>query len=383
MKTEIEKQNFIDKIAKKLFAYEDERKKRIVGLLIKQIITLAIVYATCKGAIIWAENHTVISVFCAFIALFSGIVFFCNFSDDNKEFKTYLKKKCKRQILKEFGLSTISGECFTDETLKKSNLFSIYSYQEYDDVIEGCYNEVNYTIAETKLVVQNRKNEFDVFKGVVISFKSNKKILAETLVTSKGDKHIRNYPPCSSAILIVVPFLLLFPTLISIYFLFRVGESFKSIGGDFSAIPNHNLFWQSLFLPNILNFLLPLVIILGVGIPLFYQMKKMQKVKLEDVDFDKHFSVYTKDQVEARYLLTPTFMERLKHLETSFGTKGIKCSFFDDCIMFAISSKKDLFELGSLYKSLKSKKSVEEFYNEIQSVQNMIDYLKLNEKTGL
>lgn len=383
MKTEIEKQNFIDKIAKKLSAYEGERKKRIVKLIVKQLIALAIVYATCKGAIIWAENHTVISVFCAFIALFSGIVFFCNFSDDNKEFKTYLKKKCKRQILEEFGLSTISGECFTDETLKKSNLFSIYSYQEYDDVIEGCYNEVNYTIAETKLVVQNRKNEFDVFKGVVISFKSNKKILAETLVTSKGDKHIRNYPPCSSAILIVVPFLLLFPTLISIYFLFRVGESFKSIGGDFSAIPNHNLFWQSLFLPNILNFLLPLVIILGVGIPLFYQMKKMQKVKLEDVGFDKQFSVYTKDQVEARYLLTPTFMERLKHLETSFGTRGIKCSFFDDCIMFAISSKKDLFELGSLYKSLKSKKSVEEFYNEIQSVQNMIDYLKLNEKTGL
>ena len=383
MKTEIEKQNFIDKIAKKLSAYEGERKKRIVKLIVKQLIALAIVYATCKGAIIWAENHTFISIFCSFITLLSAIAFFCNFSDDNKEFKTYLKKKCKRQILKEFGLSTISGECFTDETLKKSNLFSIYSYQEYDDVIEGCYNEVNYTIAETKLVVQNRKNEFDVFKGVVISFKSNKKILAETLVTSKGDKHIRNYPPCSSAILIVVPFLLLFPTLISIYFLFRVGESFKSIGGDFSAIPNYNLFWQSLFLPNLFNFIVPLVIILGVGIPLFYQMKKMQNVKLEDVGFDKQFSVYTKDQVEARYLLTPTFMERLKHLETSFGTRGIKCSFFDDCIMFAISSKKDLFELGSLYKSLKSKKSVEEFYNEIQSVQNMIDYLKLNEKTGL
>lgn len=383
MKTEIEKQNFIDKIAKKLFAYEDERKKRILGLIIKQIIALAIAYATFKLTMMWLENHTYISVFCSFISIISVIAFFCNFSDDNKEFKKFLKKKCMRQILKEFGLTTMDGECFSDETLKKSNLFPLYSYQEHDDVIEGCYNEVNYTIAETKLVVKNRKNEYDVFKGVVISFKSNKKILAETLVTSKGDNNIRNYPPSSRAILILVPFLLLFPILISIYFLFSVGESFKSIGGDFSAIPNYNLFWQSLFLPNILNFLLPLVIILGVGIPLFYQMKKMQKVKLEDVDFDKHFSVYTKDQVEARYLLTPTFMERLKHLETSFGTKGIKCSFFDDCIMFAISSKKDLFELGSLYKSLKSKKSVEEFYNEIQSVQNMIDYLKLNEKTGL
>ena len=38
---------------------------------------------------------------------------------------------------------------------------------------------------------------------------------------------------------------------------------------------------------------------------------------------------------------------------------------------------------GIITGSEKSKKSVEEFYNEIQSVQNMIDYLKLNEKTGL
>ena len=36
MKTEIEKQNFIDKIAKKLSAYEGERKKRIVKLIVKQ-----------------------------------------------------------------------------------------------------------------------------------------------------------------------------------------------------------------------------------------------------------------------------------------------------------------------------------------------------------
>ena len=34
-------------------------------------------------------------------------------------------------------------------------------------------------------------------------------------------------------------------------------------------------------------------------------------------------------------------------------------------------------------KTVKEKYTKEEFYNEIQSVQNMIDYLKLNEKTGL
>ncbi len=51
--------------------------------------------------------------------------------------------------------------------------------------------------------------------------------------------------------------------------------------------------------------------------------------------------------------------------------------------MFAIPTKKDLFELGSLYHSLKSQKQIEEFYNELESIQQMIDHFKLNENTGL
>ena len=44
----------------------------------------------------------------------------------------------------------------------------------------------------------------------------------------------------------------------------------------------------------------------------YIEKEKLQDVKLEDISFDKRFNVYTKDQVEARYLTTPTFMERLK-----------------------------------------------------------------------
>ena len=46
----------------------------------------------------------------------------------------------------------------------------------------------------------------------------------------------------------------------------------------------------------------------------YIEKEKLQDVKLEDISFDKRFNVYTKDQVEARYLTTPTFMERLKNL---------------------------------------------------------------------
>ena len=63
--------------------------------------------------------------------------------------------------------------------------------------------------------------------------------------------------------------------------------------------------------------------------------------------------------------------------------RKLKCSFFDDKIMFAIPVKKDLFELGSLFRTLSSNKPVEAFYEEINSIHQMIEHLKLNEKTGL
>ena len=109
----------------------------------------------------------------------------------------------------------------------------------------------------------------------------------------------------------------------------------------------------------------------------------MQEAKFEDIDFDNRFNVYTKDQVEARYLLTPSFMERLKSVETSFGTKGIKCSFFEDTIMLAIPTNKDLFELGSLYCPIQKSKEIAKTYDQIKSIQNMIKHFKLNEKAWL
>ena len=51
--------------------------------------------------------------------------------------------------------------------------------------------------------------------------------------------------------------------------------------------------------------------------------------------------------------------------------------------MIAISTDRDLFEIGSLYKSLEDTESINSFFNEIYSILELIDYFKLNEKTGL
>lgn len=384
MEEKEDKQKFIDRISTKLLSLESERKNRILKLIFKQIAVLVIFYLTLKGVLFFCEDHTYISVACGVIAFFSGAIFFCNFSDDDKNFKKFLKQRVKSQIVRNFNLKTIKGKAFTDEFLKKSNLFSVYTYQETDDVIQGCYNEVDYTIAETKLVAKGNKNEFDVFKGVIISFKSNKVITAETLITTKGDNSIRNYPPNSKSVISYLIVCCFFIPMIYIgYAIYAKVKYFNKSGMSITNLMTTHSPLPHIWFLTIWDLVFPVIIILSIALVVYYKKKKMQNVKLEDLTFDRKFNVYTQDQIEARYLLTPAFMERLKSLETSFGTKNIKCSFFEDNIMFAISTNKDLFELGSLYKSLKSKISIEEFYNEIHSIQEMINHLKLDEKLGL
>ena len=106
-------------------------------------------------------------------------------------------------------------------------------------------------------------------------------------------------------------------------------------------------------------------------------------MKLEDPKFAKRFNVYSSDQVEARYLVTSSFMERFQNLNTVFGAKKAKCSFYDDKIMFAISTNKNLFEVGSIWRSLEDPKSINQLFDELYAVYQMIDYFKLDQKIGL
>lgn len=58
-------------------------------------------------------------------------------------------------------------------------------------------------------------------------------------------------------------------------------------------------------------------------------------VKLEDPRFSQHFRVYSSDQVEARYILTPRLMERLMELLVSLGC--IELSFIGSWVNIAAS----------------------------------------------
>ena len=109
----------------------------------------------------------------------------------------------------------------------------------------------------------------------------------------------------------------------------------------------------------------------------------LKKVKLEDPNFEKMFEVYSDDQVEARYLLTVTFIERLKELVENFGGKSIQCCFYNNKLLMMIPIEKDMFEPGSIYEAEDFIDDSKSLLKELSLIFNIIDTLKLNMKINL
>ena len=112
-------------------------------------------------------------------------------------------------------------------------------------------------------------------------------------------------------------------------------------------------------------------------------VKGLSHTVLEDVAFEKNFDVFTNDEVDARYLITPTFMERIKNLELAFKADKIKCAFYNKWLIIALSTKKDLFSICSLTKPICDNNQYFQMYEEIESIIKLIDYFKLDQKIGL
>jgi hypothetical protein len=107
----------------------------------------------------------------------------------------------------------------------------------------------------------------------------------------------------------------------------------------------------------------------------FFQSKKiadMKRVGLVDPVFEKIFEAYSTDQVEARYLLTPTFMQRLVDLETSVSGKNIRFGFLEGRLLIVVETPNQ-FEAGSMFQSLMSPDRTQKILNEIAAIFHLVD----------
>ncbi len=103
-----------------------------------------------------------------------------------------------------------------------------------------------------------------------------------------------------------------------------------------------------------------------------------EKEQMDDLFFSKEFRVFADDRVEARYLLTPAFMQRLRELKEKFAGKiGLSAAFMDDKLYLFLNGAKNKFET-TLFSPPPSLGDAAEIKNEILELLQVIDELGLN-----
>ena len=111
--------------------------------------------------------------------------------------------------------------------------------------------------------------------------------------------------------------------------------------------------------------------------------KALKYVNLEDLEFEKDYNVYSNDQIEARYVLTTAFMERFKNIKLAFRASKIEASISEQGILLAISTNRDLFKVGKLWRPIADYEQFKTMMEEFASILELIDTLKLEQNIGM
>lgn len=104
---------------------------------------------------------------------------------------------------------------------------------------------------------------------------------------------------------------------------------------------------------------------------------KMKRADLVDPEFEKLFDIYTNDQVEARYLIDPAMIERIKGLYEEYDGERMSAAYFDSRMLILIASRHNHFEPASIHTPATSPESVLNMKREIAQILSIIDYLQL------
>lgn len=104
---------------------------------------------------------------------------------------------------------------------------------------------------------------------------------------------------------------------------------------------------------------------------------KLEKVSLEDINFNKSFSVYSNDQIEARYVLTPKMMENLLSLKDKLKTR-IKITLTDNKLFIGLCDE-DFLELAKIDNG-KIETIFEDLYDDISVILSIVNEIKNNNK---
>ncbi|MCS7262011.1 MAG: DUF3137 domain-containing protein [Aquificaceae bacterium] len=112
---------------------------------------------------------------------------------------------------------------------------------------------------------------------------------------------------------------------------------------------------------------------------------KLQRVKLEDPEFEKHFDVFSNDQIEARYILSLSLMRRM--LDFVLKTRArVRFSFMGEYMFCAMDFGKNFFKAPSLFRSvypLLYEEGYRQYVKEVELLISIVEELNLNQRIWL
>ncbi len=366
---------FRQEILPNLKFVEKERQAIIQKLIFQENLAFTgLIITFLSGCYFFANGNNIllvllITIFLAILAL----IIYIPYSLD-KSFKKNLKQQYLPILLRKIHSLKwgINRYCIDSTSLQDCGLFSKFKNIINDDTFNGKYKDINFNIIESKLYDLKkdwlskapREYKLKVFQGIIIGFSFYKKHNTTTVVTTKKDFNSRNNICINITAIVMGLQVLFFHTLIL-------------------------LFYNSINEPCLIFFYIAPIFFICYSVHYIYKKIKNEKIwnnkkiKLEDPIWEKKFNVYSEDEIEARYLVTTAFMERFLKLNTSFGVNKAKCAFYKDQIILAISTNKNIFEIGNLFTSVTDLNYWYKFINELSSILDMIEYFKLDEMSML
>ncbi len=341
---------------------EEKRKPYLLSFWLRALMLAAAiaVYMYLVSVIEGAQHFLDENDWLSEVLLFVFLLWCVYIWQPVENYKEDTKKLVMNKILSFWGdltYKTCPGAAHSLPVLKQSRLFGNFNRRDYDDCFEGSYNGVKIAVSEQELrdVRGSGKNRRDVqiFKGILISLAMPKKFHGQTVVHAKG----------RGAVLAA-----------AVIALFAV-----VIGAAISM----EVFEKRDVLPFVIFFPLSVFLMCGgfwIIKDWFNKRKKMQQVALEDVVFDKHWKVESTDQIEARYVLTPAFMERMLAMKKRFKGRKIEFSFWNNKVLIAVHTGKDMFETTSLFTPALDYRKVQEVVAQFWAVFSVVDVLLKGEQ---
>lgn len=107
-----------------------------------------------------------------------------------------------------------------------------------------------------------------------------------------------------------------------------------------------------------------------------WNLTRPDLIQLEDPEFEKEFVVYGQDQIEARYILSTSLMERIVDFKRKTGQK-IFLSFVDDCVYMGVWSNRAMFE-PKILSTLLDFERIREYFDDLQLATGIVEDLNLN-----